>query len=71
MCLACRSCILNNFSIDMVGFCEAVSIIGANITVKPVLRGLHVMCSGDDGVSVAEKSQPLMQRCQIEVREDG
>ena len=52
----------------MVGFCEAVAISGASTTVKPILQDLVLMCSGDDGISVRDKAQPLLRGCEIRVR---
>jgi hypothetical protein len=52
----------------MVGFCEAVAIAGSSTTVKPILQDLVLMCSGDDGISVRDKAQPLLRGCEIRVR---
>lgn len=64
-----RSCILRGFHLDMVGFCEAIAVTGASTTVKPILQDLLVTCSGDDGVVVSAKAQPLMRGCELRVRE--
>jgi hypothetical protein len=51
----------------MVGFTEAMAITGASTTVKPILQDLVVLCSGDDGMSVGGKAQPLIRSCDIRV----
>jgi hypothetical protein len=55
------------FTIDMVGFTEALNITGASTTVKPILQDLVVCCSGDDGISVGGKAQPLIRSCDLRV----
>jgi hypothetical protein len=51
----------------MVGFTQAMAITGASTTVKPILQDLVVLCSGDDGVTVGGKAQPLVRSCDIRV----
>lgn len=51
----------------MVGFTEALNITGASTTVKPILQDLVVCCSGDDGISVGGKAQPLIRSCDVRV----
>lgn len=67
----CRSCILRSFTVDMVGFTEAINIVGESTTCKPILQDLLVCCSGDDGISVSGKAQPLIRSCELRVRETG
>lgn len=66
-----RSCILKGFTIDMVGFTEALNITGVSTTVKPILQDLVVLCSGDDGISVGGKAQPLIRSCDLRVSLGG
>lgn len=58
---------LRGFTIDMVGFSEAVNINGASTTVKPILQDMVVCCSGSDGISVSGKAQPLIRSCDVRV----
>eukprot|EP00775_Hariotina_reticulata_P002804 gene2804-3097_t len=62
-----RSCILRHFSIDMVGFCEAIAVSADTTAVKPYLQDLVIACSGDDGMCVAGGAQPLLQHCKFQV----
>lgn len=66
-----RSCILRSFTVDMVGFAEVLCINGASTTVKPILQDLLVCCSGDDGIVVSGKAQPLIRSCELRVRRRG
>ena len=52
----------------MVGFAEVLCINGASTTVKPILQDLLVCCSGDDGIVVSGKAQPLIRSCELRVR---
>ncbi|KAF6263195.1 hypothetical protein COO60DRAFT_512637 [Scenedesmus sp. NREL 46B-D3] len=65
-----RCCILRNFAVDMVGFCEAVAISSV-ACIKPILQQLHISCSGDDCVLVGGSAQPLLQQCTIQARRCG
>jgi hypothetical protein len=63
----CRCCVLRNFAIDMVGFCEALAVSSAGC-IKPILWQLHITCSGNDCVSIGGAAQPLLQHCTMQVR---
>jgi hypothetical protein len=59
--------VLRNFAIDMVGFCESLAVSSGSC-IKPILRQLHITCSGDDCVSIGGVAQPLLQHCTMQVR---
>lgn len=52
----------------MVGFTAAIHINGSSTTVKPILQDVLLCCSGDDGIDVHGKAQPLIRSCEIRVR---
>jgi len=52
----------------MVGFTAAIHINGSSTTVKPILQDMLLCCSGDDGIDVHGKAQPLIRSCEIRVR---
>ncbi|WIA28406.1 hypothetical protein OEZ86_010952 [Tetradesmus obliquus] len=66
-----RCCILRNLAIDMVGFCESISISSSSSCIKPILQKLHITCSGDDCLSIGGCAQPLLQQCTIQARRCG
>jgi hypothetical protein len=51
----------------MVGFCESLAVSSGSC-IKPILRQLHITCSGDDCVSIGGAAQPLLQHCTMQVR---
>jgi hypothetical protein len=65
--LLSRSCVLRGFTLTNVGFTEAIRIASGSTTTKPILQDLAVACSGDDGVTVSGKAQPLIRGCDIKV----
>lgn len=62
-----RTCVLRNLTVDMVGFVEAINIV-SDTSIKPVLRNLHIQCSGDDAVRVSGAAQPLLHDCTLQAR---
>jgi hypothetical protein len=59
--------VLKDLEVDMVGFREALLVDGP-ASLKAVLDGCTISCSGDNALEVMEAAQPLLNNCKLLVR---
>lgn len=62
--------VLRNIDLDQTGFREALLVEGG-ASVRPLLDGCRVRCSGDDAVNVTGRADPYLRGCELTGRKCG
>lgn len=66
----CRSAVIQNLDIDMVGFTEAVRVEG-KACIQSLLDHCIICSSGDDAIHVGGHAQATVRRCKLVGRKCG
>ena len=62
--------VLRNLDLDQTGFREALLVTGG-ATVRPLLEGCVLKCSGDDVLNIGGAAHPLLRRCTLSGKKCG